>query len=262
MIGNDIPSLVRAARELQQYPVAAIDLNLGCPAPVVYRKCAGGGLLRDPERIDAILGALREAVTVRFTVKTRVGFDDPAIFEKLLPIFARHNLDLLTVHGRTVADMYRGNIRHDLIKRAVDSLPCPVLANGNVNSAAQALETLRLTGARGLMIGRGAIANPWLFDQIRNLRRGEPIHEASGPEILDYIRRLYNAICSPEVKESAQVQKMKKTMNFIAARADPTGQFLHEIRRVTEKRDFFEVCERHLMPRPSLDPAETVSPGR
>ena len=53
MIGNDIPSLVRTARELQQYPVAAIDLNLGCPAPIVYRKCAGGGLLREPERIDA-----------------------------------------------------------------------------------------------------------------------------------------------------------------------------------------------------------------
>jgi len=62
MIGNDIPSLVRTARELQQYPIAAVDLNLGCPAPVVYRKCAGGGLLREPRRVDAILGALREAV--------------------------------------------------------------------------------------------------------------------------------------------------------------------------------------------------------
>jgi len=246
MIGNDIPSLVRSARELQQYPVAAIDLNLGCPAPVVYRKCAGGGLLREPERIDAILGALRDAVTVRFTVKTRVGFDDPAVFEKLLPIFARHSLDLLTVHGRTVTEMYRGGIHHHLIAQAVASLPCPVLANGNVNSAAQAAETLCRTGARGLMIGRGAIANPWLFDQIRNLRRGETVTEATGPEILDYIRRLYDAVCSPDARESAQVQKMKKTMNYIAARADPSGQFVHEIRRVTDKREFFEVCVRHL----------------
>jgi len=246
MIGNDIPSLVRTARELQQFPIAAIDLNLGCPAPVVYRKCAGGGLLRDPDRIDAILGALREAVTVRFTVKTRVGFDDPAVFDRLLPIFARHSLDLLTVHGRTVADMYRGEIRYDLIARAVESLPCPVLANGNVDSAHGAVETLRRTGARGLMIGRGAIANPWLFDQYRHLRRGGAVTEAAGPEVLDYIRRLYEAVCSPDVTENAQVQKMKKTMNFIAARADRTGQFLHEIRRVTNKREFFEVCERHL----------------
>src|SRR5437773_743401 len=75
MIGNDIPSLVRTARELQQYPIVAVDLNLGCPAPVVYRKCAGGGLLREPQRVDAILGALRDAISIKFTVKTRVGFD-------------------------------------------------------------------------------------------------------------------------------------------------------------------------------------------
>ncbi len=246
LIGNDIPSLVRAARELQQYPIAAIDLNLGCPAPVVYRKCAGGGLLRHPERIDSILGALRNAVTVRFTVKTRLGFDDPSVFDTLLPIFARHSLDLLTVHGRTVTQMYRGDIHYDLIARAVDSLPCTVLANGNVNSAAQAQETLRRTGARGLMIGRGAIANPWLFEQTRILLQGGVVAEATGPAILDYIGRLYDAFCSPDVRESAQVQKMKKTMNFIAARADPSGQFLHQIRRVTDKRQFFEICARHL----------------
>jgi len=247
MIGNDIPSLVRTARELQQYPIAAIDLNLGCPAPVVYRKCAGGGLLREPERIDAILGALRDAITTRFTVKTRVGFDDPAVFERLLPIFARHSLDLLTVHGRTVADMYRGGIRYDLIAQAVAALQCPVLANGNVNSAADGMETLRLTGARGLMIGRGAIANPWIFDQIRRLRHGEPVTEAAGPEILDYIERLYAAVCSPDVRESAQVQKMKKTMNFIAGRAGSSGRFLDEIRRVADKKSFFETCARHLV---------------
>ena len=246
MIGNDIPSLVRSALELQQYPIAAVDLNLGCPAPVVYRKCAGGGLLRDPERIDGILGALREAVTVRFTVKTRLGFDNPAEFEKLLPIFAKHSLDLLTVHGRTVTQMYRGDIHHSFIAQAAASLPCPVVANGNVNSAAQAGETLRRTGARGLMIGRGAIANPWLFDQIRQQRRGIPAREASGAELLDYIHRLYGAMCSPDVSENAQVQRMKKTMNFVAARADPSGQFVHEIRRVAGRQEFFDVCARHL----------------
>src|SRR3954451_16571790 len=99
MIGNDIAALVRTARELQQHPVAAIDLNLGCPVPIVYRKCAGGGLLRDPDRIDRILGALRDAITIPFTVKTRIGFDDPAVSDQLLPIFRRHSLDLVTVHA-------------------------------------------------------------------------------------------------------------------------------------------------------------------
>ena len=170
MMGNDIPHLVRTAKELQQYPIAAVDLNLGCPVPVVYRKCAGGGLLREPERVDAILGALREAVTIPFTVKTRLGFDDPAIFDRLLPIYARHSLDLLTVHGRTVKEMYRTAVHYEYIARAVAEMPCPVVANGNVSSAESAEEVLRLTGARGLMIGRAAIRNPWIFEHNRQSR--------------------------------------------------------------------------------------------
>src|SRR2546425_3335959 len=167
MIGNDIPALVRTARELEQYPIAAVDLNLGCPAPVVYRKCAGGGLLREPRRVDAILGALRDAVTTKFTVKTRLGFDSAEVFSELLPIFAKHSLDLLTVHGRTVKEMYRSAVHYDFIAQAVQAMPCPVLANGNIYSAEKAAEVLAVTGAHGLMIGRGAIRNPWLFRQIR-----------------------------------------------------------------------------------------------
>src|SRR5215207_7677125 len=107
-------SLVRNARLLQQFPVIAVDLNLGCPAPVVYRKCAGGGLLREPKRVDSILGALRAAIQppCRFTVKTRLGFDSPEVFDELLAIFAKHSLDLLTVHGRTVAEMYRTEVHY------------------------------------------------------------------------------------------------------------------------------------------------------
>src|SRR5712672_1895800 len=173
MIGNDIPSLVRTARELQQHPIAAVDLNLGCPAPVVYRKCADDRLLHEPQKVDAILDALREAVTTKFTVKTRIGFDSPEVFSELLPIFAKHSLDLLTVHGRTVAEMYRSEVHYDFIARAVAEMPCPVLANGNVHSAAKADAVLAETAARGLMIGRGAIRNPWLFQQIRQHRRGD-----------------------------------------------------------------------------------------
>ncbi|HXE43534.1 MAG TPA: tRNA-dihydrouridine synthase family protein, partial [Candidatus Baltobacteraceae bacterium] len=160
MIGNDIPALVRNAKELQKYPVAAIDLNLGCPAPIVYKKCAGGGLLREPDKIDAILGALRDAVTIPFTVKTRLGFESPEEFDALLEVFAKHPIDLLTVHARTVKQMYRPGVRYDLIAQAARTLKCPVFANGNVHSAAQAQALVAETGVRGLMIGRGAIRNP------------------------------------------------------------------------------------------------------
>lgn len=246
MIGNDIPSLVRAAKELQQYPIVAVDLNLGCPAPIVYRKCAGGGLLREPKRVDAILGALREAVSIKFTVKTRIGFETPEVFDELLPIFARHSLDLLTVHGRTVREMYRSEVHYDYIARAVGAVPCPVLANGNVYSVAKAQEVLDRTGARGLMIGRGVIRNPWLFDQIRQHQRGETVFVPTGFEVLKYIRVLYEAVRPPQIREAAHIQKMKKYLNYIGLGVEPTGRFLHDIRRVTTEVDFFRLCEEHL----------------
>ena len=180
MIGNDPEALARTARELERHPVAGIDLNLGCPAPVVYRKCAGGGLLRDPARIDNLLATLRGAVSGPFTVKTRVGFGDAREFEQLLDVFSRHSLDLLTVHGRTVAGKYSSAVDLGPIARAVDRLPFPVLANGNVWTADDALCVLAETKARGLMIGRGAVRNPWIFSQIRDRLAGRPPARPSG----------------------------------------------------------------------------------
>jgi len=246
MIGNHIPSLVRVAKELQRFPIAAVDLNLGCPAPIVYRKCAGGGLLRDPQHVDAILGALREAIQVKFTVKTRIGFDSPEMFEKLLPIFSKHSIDLLTVHGRTVKEMYRSEVHYEYIARAVEEVPCPVLANGNVQSARKAAQVLEQTAARGLMIGRGAIRNPWLFDQIRQSRRGETPFVPLGRDVLEYIKRLYEMVRPPGIKENQQVQKMKKYLNYIGLGVEPTGQFLHAMRRVSTETDFFRLCSEYL----------------
>ena len=244
MIGNDIPALVRNAKLLQQFPVAAIDLNLGCPAPIVYRKCAGGGLLREPARIDAILGALRDAVTIPFTVKTRIGFESPEEFDSLLPIFAKHKIDLLTVHARTVKQMYRPGVRYDLIAQAARELKCPVLANGNVFSAVQAQTLLAETGVCGLMIGRGAIRNPWLFGQIRAQLSGEKIKLPVGREVLNYVHELWDNEITPGVRESAQVQRMKKFTNFIGEGLG--AQFLHDIRRVETTADFWRVCEGFL----------------
>lgn len=261
LIGNDVPAMVRNAKILQQYEIAAIDLNLGCPAPVVYKKCAGGGLLREPNRIDSLLGALRDNVSIAFTVKTRVGFESPAEFDTLLPIFAKHNIDLLTVHGRTVAQMYRPGVRYDLIARAARELKCPVLANGNVHGPAHAREVLEQTGVRGLMIGRGAIRNPWLFDQIRAELSGQSIKLPTGREVLKYIHELWDAEITYDVPEKAQVQRLKKFMNFIGEGVAGSDQFLFQIRRVETKVDFFRVCEEFLNnDEPmSLDPDEINS---
>lgn len=244
MIGNDIPSLIRSARALRNHPIAAIDLNLGCPAPVVYRKCAGGGLLRDLPRVDSILGALREAIPEKFTVKTRVGFEAERTIESLLPLFAKHSVDLVTVHGRTVLQMYTGSIRHDLIRLASESLECPVLANGNVSTPAGAESALRATAARGLMIGRGAVRNPWIFSQIREHLAGKPVTLPTGREVLAYIHDLYGTVCDPGIPDPKGVQKIKKYANFIGEGISP--EFLHAVRRAGSKEEFFALCREHL----------------
>jgi tRNA-dihydrouridine synthase len=246
VIGSDLQALVRTVKELQQYPIAAVDLNLGCPAPVVCRKGAGGGLLRELERVDVLLGTLRDAVHLPFTVKTRVGFDTTAALERLLPMITRHSVDLLTVHGRTVRQGYAPGVRYDLIAQAAREVPCPVLANGDIWGPSQALDLLDETRAHGLMIGRGVIRNPWLFEQIRQQRQGQSIRLPSGQDVLTYIQELWEAKISPGFPERLLVQAMKKFMNFIGQGLRPSQSFLNEIRRAESKETFFAVCRAYL----------------
>jgi tRNA-dihydrouridine synthase len=244
MIGNDIPALVRTAKVLQQFPIAAVDLNLGCPAPIVYRKRAGGGLLREPQHIDAILGALRDAVRIKFTVKTRVGFDSVEEFDHLLPVFARHSLDALTVHARTVAQLYRLPVHYDRIRQAAAALHCPVIANGHVHAAAQAREVLARTGARGLMIGRGVIRNPWLFNQIRQQLRGEAVTLPTGRDVGGYIRALWESQACVGKPERTQCERMKKFLNYLGEGVP--APFLHLIRRTQTADAFRRICDEFL----------------
>jgi tRNA-dihydrouridine synthase len=147
-----------------------------------------------------------------------------------------------------------------LIAHAARELRCPVLLNGNVHSAAQAKQLLAETKVHGLMIGRGAIRNPWLFAQIRCELRGEPVKLPTGREVLAYIHELWDNEITPGVKESAQVQRMKKFMNFIGEGV--AAKFLHDIRRVSVTAEFWQVCEEHLdhdrlMPLEPMPVAET-----
>ncbi len=251
LIGENIYDLVRSAQELSRYNIAGIDLNLGCPAPRVYRKNVGGGLLRDPEKIDQILGELRKAIQGRFTVKMRVGFADTDNFERLLDLINLHNIDLLSLHGRTVKEMYQSIVHYDLIAQAVAQVDCPVLANGSVSSAASAVSVLAQTGAAGIMVGRGAIRNPWIFKQIRQTLSGQPVSIVTLAEVRQYIDRLYRTATAPTVSEQARVNCLKKYLNFVGQGVDTTGAFLKEMRLTRTEFDLFEVCDRHLLTDPS-----------
>jgi tRNA-dihydrouridine synthase len=248
MIGQDIPALVRTAESLQKHGVVGIDLNLGCPAPIVCRKEAGGGLLRNPEKIDAILAALRPAVHRRFTVKTRIGFASPDEFPALLDLFRRHPIDALTVHGRTVKEMYRPGVHYDAIARAARLMPCPVFANGDVRDVDSARQVVADTGARGLMIGRGAIRNPWIFSQIREAwETGEIRTRPTPADLRAYIQTLHESNDHPGRREDARVGKMKKYLGYIAPGWNGSDAFWQELRPTLTLRDLFAVCDRHLL---------------
>ncbi len=247
LIGEDIPNLLRTVEALARHPIAGIDLNLGCPAPKVYKKNVGGGLLRDPERIRTILAALREAVPGLLTVKMRIGFEDGAHFDRILDIMDESRIDLLTVHGRTVREMYRSEVHFDRIAHAAGRVRCPVLANGNVTSAQRAAEVVRDTGAAGVMIGRHAIRNPWIFRQCRERFSGLPQSPVSLQEVRGYVEHLYVATRAPGIPEGVHVNKMKKYLNFVGQGVDPRGDFLRDMRRAQSEAELFEACDRHLL---------------
>ncbi len=261
LIGEDLHHLTRTASELLQHPVAGIDLNLGCPAPKVYKKNVGGGLLRDLDRVDQILATLRAAVPGLFTVKMRIGFEDTSPFERLLDLVNTHRVDLLSVHGRTVKEMYRSEVHYDFIARAVERVRCPVLANGNIVSADRATDVLAQTRAAGVMIGRHAIRNPWIFRQCRERFTNSPVFAPTLADVREYIERLYRETQTPGIPERFHVNKMKKYLNFVGQSVDPAGAFLHDMRRTESEAQLFEVCDRHLLANPEHPFSSEPYPG-
>ena len=255
MIGRDLPSLVRTAGELAKLPIAGIDLNLGCPAPIVCRKDAGGGLLRNPEAVHELIGRLREAIPGRFTVKTRIGYTTEDEFPRLLEIFRSHAIDGLTIHGRTVVERYQTPVHPDCVKTAVGSMACPVIANGNVVDAETGLVYLAETGAAGLMVGRGAIRNPWIFSQLQAAFEQTSPPVPTYRDLWEYVLELYDEIARETAKlvPNAHVQRMKKTLAYISHGLE--GDFEYDMRRAKTPEEFHEICRVHL-DRPDILPAK------
>ncbi|BAY74530.1 dihydrouridine synthase, DuS [Nostoc linckia NIES-25] len=256
MIGESIPDLVRTAKELCHYNIAGVDLNMGCPAPRIYRKNVGGGLLLLPQKVDRILAELRQAVSDRpLTVKMRLGFENTDTFYEILDLIDRHSIDLLSLHGRTVKDMYHGAVKYDSIAQAVKRVRCPVLANGNIHSAQAAIEVLSQTGAAGVMVGRWAIGNPWIFNQIRQALRFEPIAPVPLIEVRNYIDRLWQTPTASTMPERSRLGYLKMFLNYIALSVDAEGHFLRLMRHTSTEVELFNLCDRFLL----TDPSKTLA---
>ncbi len=177
--GSEPAQLAEAAQENVKLGAQIIDINMCCPAKKVLKRAAGSALLQDEDNVKRILEAVVDAVEVPVTLKCRTGWDhDHRNAVAIAKIAENAGVSAIAVHGRTRADRYKGVAEYDTIKAVVAAVNLPIFANGDITTPEKAREVLESTGASGIMIGRGAQGNPWIFDEVRHyLTTG--LHKAS-----------------------------------------------------------------------------------
>ena len=183
--GADPQMMAEAARHNVAEGAHIIDINMGCPAKKVCNVMAGSALLQHEKLVGEILEAVVNAVEVPVTLKIRTGWDrDNRNGVRIARIAEDAGIKALAVHGRTRADAYKGDAEYDTIAEIKSRIAIPVIANGDIESPEKALLVLQQTGADGLMIGRAAQGNPWIFQQINHfLQTGENLAEPSVTEV-------------------------------------------------------------------------------
>ena len=236
LVGHGREALVLAARAAQEGGAAHINLNMGCPYGRMGGGLTGGGMLRRPDKLAEVIPALREAIDGSFSVKIRAGYDDPDQILSLLPLFESSGVDFLVLHPRTVVQKYDGVADHGVTARVVRETRLPVIANGDIRSAADGGRVLGKTGAAGLMLGRGAIADPPLFLRLRGVANHEPGREERGSEIGRYLGEMLTRYCQLSCGDTQALNMVKEIIAYLD---DPQlSKPLKELRRAKTVRAF------------------------
>ena len=195
--GADPTLMAAAAQHNVKNGAQIIDINMGCPAKKVNKKMAGSALLQYPDQVQSILDAVVNAVDVPVTLKIRTGWDPQnRNGVEIAKIAEQAGIQALAVHGRTRACLYKGTAEYDTIKAIKANINIPVIANGDIDNPEKAKFVLEHTGADGLMIGRPAQGNPWIFREINHyLKTGKKLPVPSVDEvrkvILQHVENLY-----------------------------------------------------------------------
>src|ERR687896_2165447 len=190
------PERMRMAAEMAQEVGADIlDVNCGCPAPKVVKHGGGSGLLRDLPRLETILKDIKKAITIPLTIKIRAGYSDSTINAVETAKLAEDcGVEHIALHGRTKEQGYRGLANWDLVRQVKEAVSVPVSGSGDVTTIEGAFAKFRETGCDGVLIGRGAMANPWIFRQIEDVMHGrepfQPTLEDKRALLLEYFELL------------------------------------------------------------------------
>jgi tRNA-dihydrouridine synthase B len=208
--GNDPDLVTSAAQVVESLGPDIIDINCGCPSPKVTGGGHGSALLRDLPKMSQLLKAVRAAVGLPITLKFRAGWDETSLnYIETAKVAEDAGMAAIALHPRTREQGYTGQANWDRVAAVKRAVGIPVIGSGDVKDAADALRRLRESGVDGVMIGRGAMANPWIFLQIAQLRSGEPLFEPTPADKRELLLR-YLEMCLAEMPERLALNKLKQ----------------------------------------------------
>jgi nifR3 family TIM-barrel protein len=208
--GSDAPTMIEAARVVAELGADVCDINMGCPANKVLKGCAGAALMGDLELAERIVRGVRRAISIPLTVKFRLGLDDSRRnYLDLGRLCESNGVAAVAMHARTARQMFAGEADWSHVARLKETLGIPVIGNGDVATPEAALAMLRATGCDGVMIGRGATKNPWLFRQIAARLSGGGVPEPTLADRRDLVLAHFRMVAEREAGTYA-LHKLRK----------------------------------------------------
>ncbi len=249
IFANTPEMAAEAAKYVEDLGTADIlDFNMGCPAPKIVKNGEGSALMRDPDKAYAILSAIRKAVKMPFTVKMRKGWDDEHVnVLEIAKIAEAAGVDAIAVHGRTREQFYSGQADWKIIAEVKKAVKVPVIANGDVRTCQDLQRILDVTGADGVMIGRGAQGNPWIFKRLTHyLRTGEVLPQPTMEERAEVIIRHLDLLLKYK-GDYIGPREMRKHATWYT-RGITHGAILRDkFNRAEDRQDFIDIIDKYLL---------------
>jgi nifR3 family TIM-barrel protein len=210
IFGGRPERMAMGAEMAEEVGADILDVNCGCPAPKVVKNGGGSGLLREPERLETILKEIKKTISIPLTLKLRTGFSDASInVVDVAKMAEQCGVEHIQVHGRTREQGYKGLANWDLIRQVKDAVGIPVSGNGDITSLEYGMKRWRETGVDGILIGRGAMQNPWIFRQFEDVLAGREPYQPDLEEKKGVLLEFFE-MCLGEMPELVALGKMKQ----------------------------------------------------
>lgn len=239
IFGESLEDLAFAAKEVEQMGADFVDLNFGCPVPKVVKKGAGSACLKDLGRLQDILKTVKSAVTIPVTIKVRTGWDAQSMNTKEVTRIAyNEGITWVAIHGRTRAQGYSGEADWNYIKEVKAESSLPIIGNGDLTSPEKACLALKESGCDGVMIGRGCLKNPYIFEQSLSLHEGKGPSETHQP-LIGLFEKLHGHLASFYDERLIGLQ-LKKFAAWYSSGFPQSSEFRQNIFRCKELAEIRE----------------------